>query len=255
MSWCDKLASTPTVGFRLSTHFAPSDILLNALSPILDRSSEEEARNTTIDQSTRQFSTGFTISDGFTYSVDEAKVSVQFNHRAKFRPVSGGPPIMEMLSTPRPFTTLLPEVSKRLIEATLLLPEVARRTVRRVGIVSTTPIAADDAPPGINRLIEYLGRPWKGLLESFNVAIHATINETPVFVDRCLHTLVKPEEKGELLTLQFDWQRTFKDEWTVKKPDLERALDDANTNSLRYFEELAEGNRFDEELLRQTASV
>jgi hypothetical protein len=36
-SWCDKLASTPTVGFTLTPHYAPFDTVLNRLSPILDR--------------------------------------------------------------------------------------------------------------------------------------------------------------------------------------------------------------------------
>lgn len=227
MSWCDKLASTPAIGFTLSTHFAPIDILLNSLSPILDRASEEEAKNTTIDQLTKQFTTAFTNSDGFKYVVDESRVSVAFNHRVKFRSVSGGPPIMEMLSTPRPFTSLLPEVSERLIEATLLLPKVESRTVKRVGVVSTTPTALEDLPPGIKRLIEYMGRPWKGAVESYNISIASTLNETSLASDRCVHALNQPEDKGELLTLQFDWQRTFKEPRIISKSNLEQAIQDA----------------------------
>ena len=93
-SWCDKLASTPTLGFRLTSHFAPQAILLNALSPILDRATETEAKNVTMDTS-QPFGVTVNTHDGFQYSINESQVSVAFRHRAKLRPVSGGPPVME----------------------------------------------------------------------------------------------------------------------------------------------------------------
>ena len=75
MSWCDKLASTPTVGFKLSNHFAPVDFLLNAVSPILDRATEADTKNTTVDQITTPFSVAFTTADGFRYTFDYTNVS------------------------------------------------------------------------------------------------------------------------------------------------------------------------------------
>ena len=42
MSWCDKLASTASVGFRLSYHFASAEAVIQALSPILDKLVEGE---------------------------------------------------------------------------------------------------------------------------------------------------------------------------------------------------------------------
>jgi hypothetical protein len=255
LSWCDKLASVPTVGFRLTAHYAPFDTVLNSLASILDRSTGEEARNTTVDSPTTLFTTGFTTSDGFKYSADEQKIAVAFNHRAKFKPTSGGPPTMEMLSKALPFTTLLPQVSSRLLDATRLLPEIQKRRVRRVGIITTTPIAETDIPPGIRRLITYIGRPWKQGLEAFNISITGKLAETSATLDRCLHQVIKPEEKEELMTLQFDWQRTFKDEPATTVDSLKRILDDAEEQALKYFEELAEGSRFDEDLIRQSVGV
>ncbi len=254
-SWCDKLASTPGVGFLLNTHFVPFDTLLNAFSSVLDRASETEAKDTTVDQPATFFATGFTTHDGFKYAMDQSKVSVTFNHRLKFQNVSGGPPIMEMLSKPLPYTTLLPAVAKRLVEATLLMPEAKKRVVERVGVISTTPIAMEDVPPGIKRLIEYVGRPWKGLIDSCNLVINAQLASTSEVTERCIHTVTIPEEKEQLLTLQFDWQRKFKTPWTISQSNLERILDEAQKRSLQYFEELAEGSRFDEVLIRATATT
>jgi len=36
MSWCDKLASTPSVGLKFDYHFGPSSDILDVLTPILD---------------------------------------------------------------------------------------------------------------------------------------------------------------------------------------------------------------------------
>lgn len=157
MSWCDKLASTPTVGFKLSPHFAPFTTLLEALSPILDRLVKGDVQKFTLEQISSEFSAGFNTEDGYKYFADATKISVTFNHRIRYKNVSGGPPIMEMLSKPSPFTSLLPQVSEKLIEATLLLPEVTKRTINRVRIVSLTVISIEDLPPGVRRLIEFLG--------------------------------------------------------------------------------------------------
>jgi hypothetical protein len=84
---------------------------------------------------------------------------------------------MEMLSKPLPFTILVTEVGNRLVEAVLLMPKIQDRKVRRVGVVSMTPLAEQDVPPGVKRLIDYKGRPWGGLLDSFNMESNGQINK------------------------------------------------------------------------------
>jgi hypothetical protein len=255
MSWCDKLPSTPTVGFKLTAHFAPLETILDALSPILDAIGEGDAKNITLDQSQTFFSTGFTGNEGFRYQVDENKISVGFSHRVRFRQVSGGPPTMEMLSKPLPFTKLVPIVASKLIDATLMLPKAKDRLVQRIGIISTTAVAEEDIPPGIKRLISYIGRPWKAAVDNYNIGLTGIISETAETTERCIHTLIKPEEKDQLLTLQFDWQRIFQTGWQNTKANLDRLIEDGTRDALKYFEELAEGNRFDEVLLRDATGT
>jgi hypothetical protein len=116
-------------------------------------------------------------------------------------------------------------------------------------------MAESDLPPGIKRLISYMGRPWKESLDNFNISIAGTIAETSTTIDRCLHQVTKPEEKEELMTLQFDWQRLFKEERTTTPDSLKRILEDAKEQALEYFEELAEGSRFDEDLIRESTRI
>ncbi len=117
MSWCNKLASTPSVGLKFNYHFAPSTDILDALTPILDGLVAGEKTKFAIN-SQEAFAVEFTTEDGFHYGIDPSRVWIDFQHRLKVKPISGGPPIAELLSRPAPFSELLPEVSKRLIDAT-----------------------------------------------------------------------------------------------------------------------------------------
>lgn len=163
MSWCDKLASTPSVGYGLDFHFVPAEVVLAALAPVLDKLVESKKPTFAVEQQ-ETFVVTFNTYEGFKYGIEPSKIHVNFNHRMRPKSISGGPPIMEMLSRPQPYTELLPNVSKKLIEATLLLPSPKDRSVTRVGVVSTTAVDAKELPPGIARLIAYIGKPWGGSL-------------------------------------------------------------------------------------------
>ena len=249
MSWCDKLASTPSAGFKLDQHFASGDVILHALAPVLDKWVEGDKQLFTVDRN-EPFSVAFNTDDGYHYGIDSLKTHVTFIHKMKVKPVSGGPPIMEMLSRPLPFTELLPEVSKRLTEVTLLIPSTKDRTLTRVGIIASTTVAEDEAPPGIARFIRYIGRPWEGSVDSFSCQIIAEIDKASSWSDRCIHALNKPEDPEELLTLKFDWQRTFTSGRPITSVSLKEVLASAQKASNDYFEGLAEGSRFDEDLIR-----
>ena len=157
---------------------------------------------------------------------------------------------MQMLSQALPFSKLLPEVCARLTEATLLLPGIKSRNVRRVGIISTTQVAEDELPPGISRLIGYIGRPWGGRMDFLNAAIAGEIEKTAAWTDRCLHNLMKPEGADQLIKIDLDWQRNFAAARAVTKETLKEMLDKAQKDALSYFEDVAEGSRFDEEVIR-----
>src|SRR4051812_2930659 len=90
-SWCDKLASTPTVGLKFEPHFASGDTLLNSLTPMLDPWADGEKQKFAIDQMDF-FSLTLTSEDGFRYSFDQTRSVVEFRHRMQSKPVSGGPP-------------------------------------------------------------------------------------------------------------------------------------------------------------------
>lgn len=248
MSWCDKLASTPSVGFRLDYQFMSGGAILDAFAPMLAKLADGEKQKFNIERLEASVA-AYTTEDGFHYAVEPSKIHVAFRHSLKAKPISGGPPVMEMISRPLPFSELVPEVSEKLIEATSLLPGIKNRKVTRVGIVAATQVANEDLPPGIARFIKYVGRPWKGRVDAYSFQIVGALGEAPGWTDRCVHTLNRPEDAEQLVTLNFDWQRSFTTGRSTSRDSLEEIVSSAEKASSKYFEELAEGNQFDEDLI------
>jgi hypothetical protein len=170
----------------------------------------------------------------------------------KIKPMSAGPPIAELTSTPLPFSTLISEISNRLIETTLLLPGIGNRKVKWIGIVSTTALDNAAIPPGIARLIKYIGRPWQGKVENYHIEIVSELRKGSESIDRCIHVLRKQDDPDQLTTIKFDWQRWLSPSRAAHADTLPELLRNAENSAMAYFEELAEGNRFDEDILRST---
>lgn len=250
-TWCDKLASTPTIGFQYdSAHHAGSDTLLTALSPLLDQWSTPNKSEFSI-TSQDSFTLNVQRENGFLYQFDPWKSSVAFQHQMRLRPTSGGLPVAEFASEPLPFTSLLDDALEQLLDISLMMPMAKERSVKRIGIVTTTVVTEDDLPPGILRFIKYVSRPWGQGVESYNFTIISKLRETDNFFTRCIHTVVKPDDPVQLMTLRFDWQKTFERPITIVRDNLFKEVVTAKNSALEYLEEVAEGNAFDEHLIKE----
>lgn len=249
MSWCDKLASTPTVGLRFATGHKSSDKILDALSPLLD-SWVDDKHNVTIERQ-ETFTVQLSTEEGFTYAVDPNRISVDFKHRWKIKPRSGGTPTAELTTAPRPFTEILPEVASKAIEVAGLINGSRPRTLLRIGIVATTTVAQSDAPPGVLRLLSFISKPWQTSLDFFDIHIAGDLGRTDDYSDRCLHLLKKSEDDNpdDLILIKLDWQRIFSTNKITSSDVLKKYVLSAQESALAYFEDVAEGSRFDEKLI------
>jgi hypothetical protein len=252
LTWCDKLASTPSIGLRLDPHLTTTAALLSAIEPVLNEWVDGDTMNFAIDR-LDAFGLELTSNNGFHYGIDQSRIWIDFVHRMKLKATSAGPPIAELTSEALPFTRLIDDIESRLVKVTMLLPGVGRRRLRRIGIVATTILDDDAMPPGIARLVGYMARPWWGAVEHYQVQIMSKLEEHVGWIDKCLHILAKPSEPDQLTTLKFDWQRWFDPDQAVHSETLGDLLRKAVRSAMEYFEELAEGNRFDEDILRATA--
>jgi hypothetical protein len=243
VSWCDKLASRPTVGFSFNKHFRPSSELLSAIVPVLDQLAGPITDKFSISKQ-ETFSVELATESGFKYNIDPSRVAVEFQHRMQVKNTSGGMPTVEMLSKQEPYTIMLAEVGKRALEAAeLLMGAGSNRMLERVGVVSTTIVDEADAPPGIKRGIEYLCKPWGKRVEHYAFQVVAFTDETDEWDDRCIHTISKPESDEGFLTLQFDYQRKLKNKKGISSA--RAALTAVQEAALSYFEALAQGDMFD----------
>lgn len=252
MSWCNKLASTPAVGIRLDKLYGSGTTLLAAISPIVSQWVDNDKQAFTVDQ---QDTFGFVLSSfsGYTYAFNAEIFSVEFRHRLRLRGHSGGPPTAEMISRPLPYTDLLDEVSSRLLEATRLAVAGQPRKLRRIGIMTTTQVSAEEAPPGILRFVDHLSKPWSDGVPFFNVQMTAKLPPSKVkgTTDRCVHALSQLEgDDDELLTVRLDFQREFDGERNLSVTSLKELLEETRRDALAYFEDIGVGERFDEILSR-----
>lgn len=245
MTWCDKLASQPTIGFQLTPFYGGNETILTRIAPLLSSLGTVEKPGFSVDVPDIH-RVDIQREDGFLYSFDSSKAVVQFQHRMKFRLVSGGLPVAELISSPKVFSSLLEDATEMLIEASLLLPEASQRQIRRIGIHSTTNAAIEDLPPGLNKMIEYFGRPWKGQLEAFNVNVVSSLLENEVYRERCIHTITKSEDDEALISVKLDWQRYLKRPIAVSRREMEKNCALATEAALSYFEATAVGDAFDE---------
>lgn len=82
-----------------------------------------------------------------------------------------------------------------------------------------------------------------------NASISSIIDEQEDWIDGCIHQVVIQEDPDAPVTVQFDWGRKFKNSRKTDRQALIKVGQECQEMALKYFEELAVGDRFDEELL------
>jgi hypothetical protein len=242
-SWCDKLASVPTIGITLTPHYQPASTLVTALTPLLDRhvklKSSMPVQTFTLDR-LDAFDLAFHLRDGFHYILSHSGITISFKNQVEIKAQSADVPTLDLLSESGPYTKLLPIASQHLVETATLITEAAVRRLIRVGVVTTTSAYIEEMPPGIQKLLELSFRPW-GDVTSFGLQLASKIEETEQYVDRCVFTITKNEDDEAIPTTLLDFQRTFKNSPQVRRNVLNEVLHKTTHAALAYFERIGEG--------------
>lgn len=228
------------MGLRLTPDFMPAEHILAGMRPILNEHFDED-RGTFDVEAIEPFRLVFNTESGFRYTFDPTSAAITFNHRIRAQAASAGPPTMELISKPAPYTELLGELKARLARAVAALPNVAARQIIRVGVVSVTQVDLEDAPPGIQAVFEQIGKPLGKSVDHFNCAITTILKDDTAHRDRCIHTLILPEPPKRMVTIQLDWQRVFNAPQSATPKGVQSMMDVAEKEALEYFERVAEG--------------
>lgn len=238
MSWCDKLASIPTIGLRLQPHFISADSILSAISPLLNDLANDEAPEFSTEIGDA-YSCKIVGNDGFTLDVTPYKINVSFAHKIGWKATSGSLPVMNILSDTAPYTELLDRCADRLEKLCSLLPDIRARQLSRIGIVTATQVELSDAPPGLRRLVEYYEAPWKGV-DALGINVASLIDTREGWTDRCIHQIGKPESADKIPTFSFDWQRLYSPTRKIGAANLGHLIKQARQEALDYFEWLGQ---------------
>jgi hypothetical protein len=248
VSWCDKLASTPAVGVRLDKVYAPVSALMDPLTPVVSTwvDKERDQQAFTVDYQD-QFACTLQTLDGFSYVLGPEQLTVDFKHRLRFRAQSAGPPTAELTSKPLPYTVVLEDVTKKLLHMVELITAGKARKLLRIGVVSTTLVSEEEIPPGINRFLKHVTKPWSTSADSYNFELTTQLpkGKSDTHQDRCIHALTKREDGEGLVTIRLDYQRIFDDSKGLSMSSLPGLVADSKKAALAYYEDVAQGERFD----------
>jgi hypothetical protein len=248
VSWCDKLASTPGVGVKLDKSFVPAATMLEPLAPIVSTWVDQETDKPAFSIDHQDlYSCALTSIDGYHYVIGPETLGVEFRHRLKYRPQSAGPPTAELISKPAPFTELLPEVTKRLLELVRLVTKGQPRKLLRIGVYSTTVVVENQMPPGIDRFLKYASKPWDASLDFYDLQLTSKLPKTKrtIDYDRCIHAIQKSEDGEGLVNIRLDWQRYLGKERSLSPTTLPELIEGTAADALSYFEDIGQGERFD----------
>jgi hypothetical protein len=244
MSWCDRLGSTPGIGYQLDWHTLPSEILLGALSPFTDKMTSGDEQRFSI-ETKEPLRLSFTSFEGVQYGLEPTKIYLGFTHRATIKTGVGGIPSLVPSSKIAPYTELLAEMQGYLFDTMMIINKLKQRKLAGIGVVSTTVVSESDLPPGLQKLLAYVSKPWHGALQSLTFQAQTVIAESDNYTQKCNHTIVKPAQADEPLQLTFDFQRIFKKNLDVDMQKLRTVTDDVKAHAINYFEQLAQGDLID----------
>jgi hypothetical protein len=253
-SWCDKLASTPGLGLVLDWSYLPGSHYQQAMMPVTAKMVENDAQAFNIDH-IDPYSFAFTSADGFHYSFNSSRIYVEYRHRLRYVPQSAGPPTAELVSKPLPYTKLLSQITERLIAATQLVCSSGQRVLRRAGIVSATAVSQEDVPPGIRRYVQYMSKPWGKESNNYSVSVVAEVapRGKDNWYDRCEHLVAKGEAEDALVNIRLDYNRAYEPEQNLTFSQLDGMLKNLRSSALAYFEDVAQGERFDDNIGNSSA--
>ena len=217
--------------------------------PVTAKMVENETQAFNIDH-IDPFSFAFTSFDGFHYAFNSSRIFVEYRHRLKYVPQSAGPPTAELVSKPLPYTKLLSQLTERLTAATQLVCGSGHRVLRRAGILSSTAVSQEDIPPGIRRYVDYMSKPWGKPSNGYNMSVLSEVsgNGKGTWHDRCEHSVAKSDSDDALINIKLDYIRSYDPEQNLNFPQLDGMLKNLRSSALAYFEDVAQGERFDDNI-------
>jgi len=182
------------------------------------------------------------IGNGFTFHIRNNNIIVKYAYPIDEIPKPGAFPSFEMPEL-RAYTEIMNESCEYIEEILLSFNSVDNLKYNRIGVVADANLEGDSLPPGINVLIDYIGKPWNNQIISVNSKFLSKLDEQERYCDQCCHLI---EFSGETISktgyrINLDWQRIFKEPKTLNKKTFEEVLN-CKEKAFQYFESFGAGD-------------
>jgi len=238
MSWLDRVIAVPTIGVRFRPWFKSVDHYVAALEPMF----EELEPNGTAEVQGQVASISFNTKRGLSGKVDSEDIIVNFSYRPVVKENPGAVPFLDYRGPVERYTELLENVEELMGTVCRALLK-APRQVMRIGVVAEARLDRRSPPPGVDKFVAHLGRPWQNGLSEYNANVSAVLDRGDGAFTRCHHTTVFQEaQENDVLQLKLDWQRVFEPKREYEAERLIQEVAAARASALDYFESFGRGD-------------
>lgn len=239
LTWLDQVLAVPTVGVQIVPNFRMASQLAQSAAPVIDSIFGEEGEINL--DAKNPFQLSFRTKTGFSFNLSPTDLVVAFNYAVVSKRRAGSLPAVEEIRI-RPYTTILEETGERIRDVLRTLSACHEINAMRIGIVAAARVDKGALPPGVQDLVEDLGKPWGTPVVKANSSLLVNLLENQEATDRCHHTITfddAREPKEVHVTL--DWQRVLNEPKRMAGGDSAAIIVECRKQALAYFQRVGEG--------------
>jgi hypothetical protein len=173
--------------------------------------------------------------------LEPQQVVVAFSYRVSLD--ASGPKIASVAYSPEPaqFATLAQRMLTTSAEVLAMLPKPRR--LQRIGIVATGRVQRNAPPPGLTRLIEYIGAPWGRAPIACTARISTVLDDGAKTQEKCHHSLQFEDGAPDgVVQFTLDWQRFYSEAAALTASELSKRASTCLDDAVRYFEKFGAGD-------------
>jgi hypothetical protein len=242
MSWLDRVLAVPVIGIRFRPWFKTASDYARALEAFFEDLEPDGAA----DVQAQVADLEFRDRKGLRGTVSSTELILRFAYRPEMTEKPGQVPQLHYPAPIERFTTVLQTV-ERAFGSTAKALITQRRPVARIGIVAEARLERHALPPGAERFLSHLSRPWGEGLQEGKVSLSAVLQKGEGWVQRCHHKLEFSDAPASgdptgILALGLDWQQVYQPMQAMTADELIRATAACREAALLYFEKFGRGD-------------
>ncbi len=242
MNWLDGVMAVPTIGIRLDPNYKEMSDFRQHLESFIEQIRKEYGKINIKSSQIWGYSVE-TIEEGFQFDLTQNNLIITYAYPINQIPQPGKLPKL-LLPKIYTFSELFEKILGYFKDISNKLDRLNDFEFNRIGIVARVGLEMDSLPPGVEKWIDFLGRPWGAKIMRSESKLSVTLKEEKMFYERCHHGLTFDQEDMDKngINLNLDWQRVFKKPLPMNPRELISQLTECKDNAFEYFQRYGEGD-------------